>query len=132
MLLFFAQPDRVKDYLPCSPSSDLISLTSHTLQSAEKEGLVTSRTTSCSGYRIWPHPIRFKILNLLFSNALLAVRTHIASLVPRPFLRGGGERAWYILIAHALSITQNLGDCIRIGYLPCILVFQYVNHCTSR
>ena len=44
----------------------------------------------------------------------------------------GGERAWYTLIAHALSITQNLGDRIRVGYLPRILVFQYVNHRTSR
>ena len=31
-------------------------------------------------------------------------------------LGGGGERAWYTLIAHALSITRNLGDRIRAGY----------------
>ena len=40
----------------------IISLASHTLQSQEKEGLVTSRTTSCSGDRIWSRPIRFEIL----------------------------------------------------------------------
>ena len=55
------------------------SLARHTLQSAGKEGLVTSRTTSCSGDRIWSRPIRFEILNLLLSNALLAAREHIAS-----------------------------------------------------
>ena len=54
------------------------SLASHTLQSQEKEGLVTSHTTSCSGDRIWSRPIRFEILNLLLSNALLAARAHIA------------------------------------------------------
>ena len=54
------------------------SLASHTLQSQEKEGLVTSRTTSCSGDRIWLWPIRFEILNLLLSNALLAACAHIA------------------------------------------------------
>ena len=54
----------------------LCSLASHTLQSAGKE---TSRTTSCSGDRIWSRPIRFEILNLLLSSALLAARAHIAS-----------------------------------------------------
>ena len=45
-------------------SHDRRSLARHTLQSQEKEGLVTSRTTSCSGDRIWSRPIRFEILNL--------------------------------------------------------------------
>ena len=48
----------------------------HTLQCQEKEGLVISHTTSCSGDRIWLRPIRFEILNLLLSNALLAARAH--------------------------------------------------------
>ena len=59
------------------------SLARHTLQSAGKEGLVTSRTTSCSGDRIWLRPIRFETLNLLLSNALLAARAHIAGPGPR-------------------------------------------------
>ena len=57
-------------------SSTETSLARHTLQSQEKEGLVTSRTTSCSGDRIWSRPIRFEILNLLLSNALLAARAY--------------------------------------------------------
>ena len=38
----------------------------------------------------------------------------------------------YCMIAYALSITQNLGDHIYVGYLPCILVFQCINHHTSH
>ena len=43
------------------PSFTLCSLASHTLQSQEKEGLVTMHT-SCSGDRIWSRPIRSEIL----------------------------------------------------------------------
>ena len=52
------------------------SLASHTLQSQEKEGLVTS-TVSCSGDKILSRPIRFEILNLSLSNALLVARAHM-------------------------------------------------------
>ena len=43
------------------PSFTLCSLASHTLQSQEKEGLVTMHTTSYSGDRIWSRPIRSEI-----------------------------------------------------------------------
>ena len=36
------------------------------------------RTTSCSGNQILLHPIRFKALNLLLSNALISVHVLIA------------------------------------------------------
>ena len=39
-----------------------ISLASHTLQSQEKEGLVTSRAQSCTRSRILEQPITFEIL----------------------------------------------------------------------
>ena len=68
--------------------------------------------------------------NFIIGTKLIVMTS--PSLIPRPFLRGGGERAWYTLIAHVLSIIQNLGDRIRIGYLPRNPVFQYVNHRTSR
>ena len=54
------------------------SLAHHTPQSQGKRGLVTMRTTSCTGDQIWSRPIRFEILNLLLSNTLLVVRMHIA------------------------------------------------------
>jgi hypothetical protein len=57
------------------------------------------------------------------------VSVHRSPNSPDPF---SFLRAWYILIAHALSITRDLGDCICLGYLPRILVFQYVDHRTSR
>ena len=38
-----------------------ISLARHTPQSQGKRGLVTMRTTSCSGDQIWSRPIRFEI-----------------------------------------------------------------------
>ena len=40
----------------------VLSLASHTLQSQEKEGLVTSRTQSCTRSRILEQPITFEIL----------------------------------------------------------------------
>ena len=52
-----------------------VSLTRHTPQSQGKRGLVTMRTTSCTGDKILSHPIRFKILNLLLSNTLLAMES---------------------------------------------------------
>ena len=39
----------------------------------------------------------------------VAVGWSAVSLVPRPLLRGEGERAWYIPTAHARVHTQNLG-----------------------
>ena len=54
------------------------SLACHTPQSQGKRGLVTMRTTSCSGDQILSRPIRFKILNLLLSNVLLSARAFIA------------------------------------------------------
>ena len=54
------------------------SLACHTPQSQGKRDLVTTCTTSCTGDQIWSCPIRFKILNLLFSNTLLAAHTCVA------------------------------------------------------
>ena len=53
------------------PNPIIYGLASHTPQSQGKRGLVIMRTTSCTGDKILSRPIRFEILNLLLSNALL-------------------------------------------------------------
>ena len=56
-----------------------ISLASHTLQSQEKEGLVTIRTSTRTGTRKPGASNQIRDLNLLLSNALLAAHAHILS-----------------------------------------------------
>ncbi len=53
------------------------SLASHTLQSQEKEGLVTMRTSTRTSARKPGASNQIRDLNLLLSNAILAARAHI-------------------------------------------------------
>ena len=51
-------------------------------------------------------------------------------LLPGPFSRGRGERAWYILTGACPVNHLDLGDCTPIGYLShismCVVIFTNI------
>ena len=63
--------------------------------------------------------------------ASAAIAQRCANLIPRLLQEGGGERAWYILIAHASLITQNLGDHIFIPSAHSCIVIGKLSYTTQ-